>query len=108
MLCHLEEAELQNSSCEPTIGAIPQNESTCPSSPRRWGKSSGVPSRFVAVACWTESHADPSQKVAGETIAPEFASWEVGPNGIKVEDLRLAALEQVSAGSWRPLLFYKP
>ena len=46
--------------------------------------------------------------MAVETIAPEFASWEVGPNGIKVEDLRLAALEQVSAGSWRPRLFYKP
>ena len=67
-----------------------------------------MPSRFVAVAYWTESHADPSQKMAGETITPEFAMWEVEPNGIKVKDLRLAALEQVSAGSWQSRLFYKP
>ena len=44
----------------------------------------------------------------GENIASEHAQWRVGPNGIQVKDLRLAALEQVSAGSWQPRLFYKP
>ena len=42
----------------------------------------------------------------GQDIAPEYAEWRVGPNGIQVKDLRLAALEQVSAGSWQPRLFY--
>ena len=41
-------------------------------------------------------------------IAPDEAQWMVGQEGIKVEDLRLAALEQVSAGSWQVRLFYKP
>jgi len=31
----------------------------------------------------------------------------VGPGGIQAEDLRIAALEQVSAGSWQVRLFYK-
>ena len=44
----------------------------------------------------------------GQNIAPGHAKWGVGPNGIQVKDLRLAALEQVSAGSWQPRLFYKP
>lgn len=42
------------------------------------------------------------------TIAPEQAEWRVGPGGIQIEDLHLAALDQVSAGSWQPRLFYKP
>lgn len=41
-------------------------------------------------------------------IDPVQAQWEVGPNGIQVEDLHLAALEQVSKGSWQVRLFYKP
>lgn len=57
---------------------------------------------------WVESHVDPSQKLQGQTIAPEHEEWRVGPGGIQAEDLRLAALEQVSSGSWQPRLFYKP
>ena len=44
----------------------------------------------------------------GENITPEYAEWKVGPGGIQVKDLRLAALEQVSGGRWQPRLFYKP
>ena len=51
---------------------------------------------------------DSSQKVQGQNIAPAEAQWRVGPNGIQVKDLRLAALEQVSTGSWQVRLFYKP
>lgn len=51
---------------------------------------------------------NPSQKMEDLTIAPEEAQWEIGPNGVRLEDLRLAALEQVSAGSWQARLFYKP
>ena len=42
------------------------------------------------------------------TITPEEAQWRVGQNGIQVKDLRLAALEQVTKGSWQVRLFYKP
>ena len=43
-----------------------------------------------------------------QEIAPEHQKWRVGPNGIQWKDLRLAALEQVSAGSYQPRLFWKP
>jgi len=58
---------------------------------------------------WVEQHVDPSQKMQAENIVPEHARWKVGgPNGIQLKDLRLAALEQVSAGSYQPRLFYNP
>jgi len=44
----------------------------------------------------------------GQTIAPEHAVWRVGLDGIQAKDLRLAALEQVSAVIWQPRLFYNP
>ncbi|KAF9653229.1 hypothetical protein BDM02DRAFT_3182774 [Thelephora ganbajun] len=47
-------------------------------------------------------------KLQTQNIAPEHAQWRVGPNGIEIKDLRLAALEQVSAGSYQARLFYKP
>ena len=43
----------------------------------------------------------------GEPIDPNYVSWMVGKNGIQVEDLRLAAFEQVTTGSWQVWLFYK-
>ena len=43
-----------------------------------------------------------------ETITPGYENWRVGPGGIQWKDLRLAALEQVSAGSYQPRLFWKP
>lgn len=55
-----------------------------------------------------EPRADPLQKMEGVAIAPHEAQWMVGQNGIQVGDLRLAALEQVSSGSWQARLFYKP
>lgn len=55
-----------------------------------------------------ELRADTPQAMQGEDIAPEFSMWKVGPDGIQVEDLHLAALEQVSAGSWQARLFCKP
>lgn len=57
---------------------------------------------------WVVLCVDSSQKAQGQDIAPGEAQWRVGPNGIQVKDLRLAALEQVSAGSWQVRLFYKP
>ncbi|KAF9784364.1 hypothetical protein BJ322DRAFT_844428 [Thelephora terrestris] len=42
----------------------------------------------------------------GKPIQPNYAMWRVGQDAIRPEDLRLAALEQVSAGSWQPRLFY--
>lgn len=44
----------------------------------------------------------------GQDVAPEYAQWRVGPDGIQIKDLRIAAIEQVSAGSWQVRLFYKP
>jgi hypothetical protein len=41
-------------------------------------------------------------------ITPEQAQWKVGQGGIQAKDLRLAALDQVSKGSWQARLFYKP
>ena len=58
--------------------------------------------------CYIGSHVDSSQKMQGQKIAPEHAKWRVGPDGIQAKDLCLAALEQVSVGSWQPRLFYKP
>ena len=43
-----------------------------------------------------------------QDVAPEHRQWRVGPNGIRLEDLRLAALEQVSTNSYQPRLFLKP
>ena len=57
---------------------------------------------------WPQSRVDLSQTLQGQDIAPEHEQWRVGPSGIQAKDLRLAALEQVSAGSWQPRLFYKP
>jgi len=51
---------------------------------------------------------DPPQKMQIQNIAPEHQQWRVGPNGIQWKDLRLASLEQVSAGSYQPRLFWKP
>ena len=48
------------------------------------------------------------QNMEAVAVAPDEAQWMVGENGIQVRDLRLAALEQVSAGSWQVRLFYKP
>ena len=48
------------------------------------------------------------QKAQGHNIAPGEAQWKVGPGGIEVKDLRLASLEQVTAGTWQVRLFYKP
>ena len=42
-----------------------------------------------------------------QDIDLDQAMWRVGPDGIQVQDLRLAGIEQVSAGSWQPRLFYK-
>ena len=43
-----------------------------------------------------------------QPITPEYQQWRVGPNGIQLKDLYLAALEQVSTGSYQPRLFWKP
>jgi len=51
---------------------------------------------------------DPLQKLQAQTIAPEHAEWRVGSDGIQLKDLHLAALDQVSAGSWQPRIFYEP
>jgi len=48
------------------------------------------------------------KKMEVVSVAPEDAQWEIGPTGIQTKDLRLAALEQVTAGSWQIRLFYKP
>jgi len=48
------------------------------------------------------------EKLETQDIDPEYREWRVGPNGIQLKDLRLAALEQVSAGSYQPRLFWKP
>ena len=53
-------------------------------------------------------HVNSPQKMQGQSIAPEHAKWRVGPNGTRIEGLRLASLEQVSSGRWQPRLFYKP
>ena len=42
----------------------------------------------------------------GIQIDPDYAQWRVGQDGIRAEDLRIAAYEQVSAGSWQARLFY--
>jgi len=57
---------------------------------------------------WAEWHVDLPQKLQGQSIAPEYTRWKVGPGAIEAKDLRIAALERVSAGSWQPRLFYKP
>ena len=58
---------------------------------------------------WVKRHIErPSQKMETQNVAPEHQQWRVGPNGIQLKDLRLAALEQVSAGSYQPRLFWKP
>jgi len=49
------------------------------------------------------------EKMQTQNIDPEYQQWRVGLNGIiQWKDLRLAALEQVSAGSYQPRLFWKP
>ena len=68
----------------------------------------GSSSRSVPILCWAELHADPPQRMQVLEVAPEHTKWKVGPDGIQVKDLRLAALEQVSSGSWQIRLFYKP
>ena len=72
---------------------------------------SKVVKRFIRVRpmfYWAELRADPSQNMQEKDIPTEHARWRVGPSGIQVKDLHLAALEQVSAGSWQVRLFYKP
>jgi len=48
------------------------------------------------------------EDMEGIQIDPNHASWRVGQGGIRIEDLRLAAYEQVSTGSWQVRLFYTP
>ena len=44
----------------------------------------------------------------GIPIDPKYAMWRVGQGAIQAEDLRIAAYEQVSAGSWQVRLFHMP
>jgi len=39
-------------------------------------------------------------------IDPEYASYHVAQGGIELRHIRIAALEQVSRGSWQPRLIY--
>ena len=44
--------------------------------------------------------------MSSTTIDPAFAVYEVGPGGIELRHIHIAALEQVSLGSWQPRLIY--
>ena len=48
----------------------------------------------------------PPQDMQGKPIDANYTKWRVGEDAIRVSDLRLAAFEQVSAGSWQTRLFY--
>ena len=50
---------------------------------------------------------DSLQEAQKRTIDPKHAMWTIGPDHIHTGNLRLGALEQVSAGSWQARLFYK-
>ena len=39
-------------------------------------------------------------------IDPAYAIYRVGPGAIELPNIRIAALEQVSRGSWQPRLIY--
>ncbi|KAF8551409.1 hypothetical protein OG21DRAFT_1418013 [Imleria badia] len=39
-----------------------------------------------------------------EPYDSDFGSWNVGPNGIQLDQICLIALHQVSKGSWQPQL----
>lgn len=66
--------------------------------------------RHRALLCWIAHRisACVPQRMQGQNIAPAYSGWRVGPGWTQIENLHLAALEQVSAGSWQPRLFYKP
>lgn len=57
---------------------------------------------------WAEPRIDPRQEMEHVDIEPNESQWRVGLKGIKIQDLRLGPLEQVSGGSWQVQLFYKP
>ena len=57
--------------------------------------------RFSSTLCWAESHAHPSQIMQGQPVAPKHAKWRIGSGGIRIENLRLVALERVSLGDWQ-------
>ena len=46
------------------------------------------------------------QKMELAPIDPASAHYKVGPGGIELCQIQIAALEQVSRGSWQPRLFY--
>jgi len=46
------------------------------------------------------------QETQTKPIDPAHAQWRIGQNGIQIEHLRLAQLEQVSSGSWQARLLY--
>jgi len=58
--------------------------------------------------CCAQSDVDPSQNMQRRIIDPEHAKWRVGPGGIELKDLHLAALELVAPGTWQPRLLYQP
>ena len=68
---------------------------------------SGSLFRYASIPCGIELSTDSSQRMEQETVDPEHGTWMIGANGIQLQHLHLGALEQVSAGSWQPRLFYK-
>jgi len=46
------------------------------------------------------------KKMESIAIDPTYAEYRVGPGGIELRSIHIAALEQVSRGSWQPRLIY--
>lgn len=47
-----------------------------------------------------------SQMMESVDIDPTYAKYKVGPEGIKMRHIQIAALEQISRGGWQPHLIY--
>ncbi|KAF8840080.1 hypothetical protein BDN67DRAFT_690763 [Paxillus ammoniavirescens] len=59
----------------------------------------GKLAEFVAMAV-----RDLFQKYRDEAYDRDYAPWNVGPNGIQLQDIVLVAVHHVSKGSWQPEL----
>jgi len=46
------------------------------------------------------------QKMRLAPVDPKYPSYHVAPGGIELRHIHIAALEQVSRGSWQPRLIY--
>jgi hypothetical protein len=69
-----------------------------------WKKSRGPITRVKLAEAVATAIRDLFDKYYRERYDTDYVEWNVGSNGIQLDQICLVALHQVSRGSWQPQL----